>query len=146
VSLTRYDGSMPNAPYCVFVVLDGEYGTRLSELVVTGPVWILDTPTNRAAAQSFWNAFPDHDELDGVTVFTSKNSDSAEATFICEIGTIDIHHNARSADPPYTVLEIIGSSLSEKIETELSRYGFNEFLTTSDGFRAERSLSAATVR
>jgi hypothetical protein len=137
---------MLNNPYSVFVVLDGEYGTRLSQLVVKGPVWMVDTITNRAAAQAFWNAFPDRDELDGVTVFTSKNSDSAEATFLCEIGTIDIHHNARSADPPYTVLEVIGTSLSEKIKTELSEYGFDEFLTTSVGFRAERPLSAATVR
>jgi hypothetical protein len=137
---------MPNVPYCVFVVLDGEYGTRLSQLAVKGPVWILDSPTNRAAAQSFWNAFPDRDHLDGVTVFKSKNSASTEATFICEIDTIDMHHNAYSADPPYTALEIIGTSLSEKIEMELSRYGFNELLTTSEGFRAERPLSAATVR
>jgi hypothetical protein len=129
---------MPSDPYSVFVVLDGEYGMRLSQLIVKGPVWIVDTPTNRAAAQSFWNAFPDRDHLDGVTVFTSKNGDSVEAMFLCEINTIDMHHNAYSADPPYTVLEVIGTSLSEKITTELSRYGFNEFLTTSQGFRAER--------
>jgi hypothetical protein len=67
---------MPNDPYSVLVVLDGEYGTRLSELKVKGPIWILDTPTNRAAAQGFWNALPDRDHLDGVTVFKSKSSGS----------------------------------------------------------------------
>ncbi len=134
---------MPDVPYSVFVVLDGEYGTRLAELIVKGPVWIVDTPTNRAAAQSFWNAFPDRDHLDGVTVFKPKGNGSTEATFISEIDTIDMHHNAYSADPPYTVLEVIGTSLSEKVKTELSEYGFDEFLTTSEGFRAERPLSAA---
>jgi hypothetical protein len=138
---------MPNAPYGVFVVLDGEYGTRLSQLVVKGPIWVLDTPINRAVAQSFWNAFPDRDHLDGITVFTSKNSVSTEETLLCEIDTIDMHHNAYSADPPYTVLEIIGTPLTAKIESELSRYGFDEFLTTTEGFRAVRPLSStATAR
>jgi hypothetical protein len=136
---------MPNAPYGVFVVLDGEYGTRLSQLVVKGPVWILDTPINRAAAQSFWNAFPDRDHLDGITVFTSKNSGSTEEALLCEIDTIDMHHNAYSADPPYTVLEIIGTPLTAKIELELSRYGFDEFLTTAEGFRAVRPLSSTAI-
>ena len=76
-------------------------------------------------------------------MFKSKGSGSTEVTFICEIDTIDEHHNAYSADPPYAVLEVIGTSLSEKIKTELSRYGFDEFFTTSEGFRAERPLSAA---
>jgi hypothetical protein len=136
---------MSNSPYCVFVVLDGEYGARLSQLIVKGPIWIVDTPTNRAAAQSFWNAFPDRDHLDGVTIF-QPNNDSIEATLLCEIDTIDEHHNAYSADPPYAALEIIGTSLSEKIQAELSSYGFNEFSTTSEGFRAQRPLSAAIVQ
>jgi hypothetical protein len=136
---------MPNAPYGVFVVLDGEYGTRLSQLVVKGPIWVLDTPINRAVAQSFWNAFPDRDHLDGITVFTSKNSVSTEETLLCEIDTIDMHHNAYSADPPYTVLEIIGTPLTAKIESELSRYGFDEFLATAEGFRAVRPLSSTAI-
>ena len=134
---------MPIDPYSVFVVLDGEYGTRLSELIVKGPIWIVDTPTNRAAADMSWAAFPDRKHPDGVTVFTSKNIGSPETILLANLYTIDLHHNAYSADPPYTVLEVIGTSLSEKIKTELSEYGFDEFLTTSEGFRAERPLSAA---
>jgi hypothetical protein len=138
---------MRNAPYGVFVVLDGEYGTRLSPLVVKGPILVSDTPINRAVAQSFWNAFPDRDHLDGITVFTSKNSVSTEESLLYEIDTIDMHHNAYSADPPYTVLEIIGTPLTAKIESELSRYGFDEFLATAEGFRAVRPLSStATAR
>jgi hypothetical protein len=134
---------MPAGSPCVSVVLDREYGTRLSQLVLNGPVWIVDTPTNRAAAEMFWKAFPDRQHPDGVTVFKSKNTGSAETTLLANLYTIDLHHNAYSSDPPYTALEVIGTSLSEKIKTELSEYGFDEFLATSEGFRAERPLSAA---
>jgi hypothetical protein len=136
-------GPMPNDPHSVFVVLDGEYGTRLSELIVKGPIWIVDTPTNRAAAEIFWAAYPDRKHPDGVTVFKSMNVGSPETILLANLYTIDLHHNAYSADPPYTVLEVIGTSLSEKIKTELSEYGFDKSLTTSEGFRAERPLSAA---
>jgi hypothetical protein len=124
----------------VFVVLDREYGARLSQLVEKGPICILDSPTNRTAVQSFWDAFPDRNHLNGVTVFTSGNSGSTEQALLSEINTIDLHHNAYSANPPYTVLEIIGTSLTGKIKSELNRYGFNEFSATSDGFRAVRPL------
>jgi hypothetical protein len=34
------------------VVLDPEFGDRISALAQTGPVWIVDTPVVRAAAQA----------------------------------------------------------------------------------------------
>jgi hypothetical protein len=134
---------MPNDPYSVFVVLDGEYGTRLSELIVKGLIWIVDTPTNRAAAEIFGTASPNRKQPDGVTLFKSKNIGFPETILLANLYTIDLHHNSYSADPPYTVLEVIGTSLSEKIKTDLSEFGFDEFFTTSEGFRAERPLSAA---
>ena len=129
---------MPNAPYCVFVVLDDEYGTRILELVMNGPVWIVDTSTNRAAAETFWKAFPGRSHLDGVTLFASGDQASTEASLLAELDTIDLHHNEYSADPPYSRLEVIGTSLSEAIRAELSQYGFTEFFTTSEGFCAKR--------
>ena len=39
--------------YRVFVVLDRDYGERLLELARSGPVWIVDTPQNRAVARTF---------------------------------------------------------------------------------------------
>ena len=137
---------MSNATYRVFVVLDGEYGTRVSQLLMSGPVWIVDTPTNRDAAEAFWKAFPNRGHLDGVTVFAPKNPESAEATLLSELDTIDEHHNAFSAEEPYSELEVIGASLSEKIQTELSAYGFAEFFATTEGFRAARALEDSSCR
>jgi hypothetical protein len=131
---------MPNADYCVFVVVDGEFGSRLSELVQGGPVWIIDSPANRTAAQKIWTEHPEYSELDGVTVFRPVEGYSREDALIYELGTIDLHHGAHAANPPYTVIEVLGTPVSERIKTELSQFGFNEFRGTAAGFRAVRPM------
>lgn len=133
---------MPNAYYCVFVVLDGEFGSRLSELLQQGPVWIIDTPTNRTAAQKIWTEHPDYPELGGVTVFRSVDGNSREDAFVDQLGTIDLHHGIHAASPPYTVIEVLGTPINERIKAELSQLGFNEFQATDTGFRAVRPMPA----
>jgi hypothetical protein len=129
----------------VFVVLDPEYGERLSELARTGPVWIVDTPLNRATAQKVWAVHPSRGHLDGVTTFKTGANCSAEDILINELDTIDLHHGTYSADPPYTVLEVIGTVLSERLKTELSHFGFDDFQATAEGFRAARPLRSDGV-
>ena len=130
---------MPDA-YRVFVVLDREYGDRLSELAQTGPVWIVDTPLNRTAAQKIWAIDPNRSHLDGVTTFKTGDDSSPEDGLINELDTIDLHHGTYSADPPYTVLEVIGAEMTERVKMGLSEFGFNEIQTTAEGFRAVRPL------
>jgi hypothetical protein len=125
--------------YRVFVVLDREYGERLFELVANGPVWIVDTPTNRAVAQKIWTADPNRSHLDGITTFKTDGP-SPETALIDQLDTIDLHHGTYSANPPYTVLEIIGTTISERTKAELSQFGFNQFQGTAEGFRAVRPL------
>jgi hypothetical protein len=124
----------------VFVVLDREYGERLSELAANGPVWIVDTPTNRAVAQKIWTADRNRSHLDGVTAFKTGDACSSETTLIDQLDTIDLHHGTYSANPPYTVLEVIGTTISERVKTQLSQFGFNQFQRTAEGFRAVRPL------
>jgi hypothetical protein len=126
--------------YCVFVVLDGDYGERLSSLADAGPVWIIDTHPNRVAAQKFWNANPNRNHLDGVTAFKFPQGNSTEDILINELETIDLHHGIYSANPPYTVLEAIGVSLSDKLRAKFSEFDFNRFEVTAQGFRASRPL------
>jgi len=125
--------------YRVFVVLDRDYGERLLELARSGPVWIVDTPQNRAVAQNLWAANPNRNQLEGVTTFKAGDDCSNEETLIDELDTIDLHHGSHSADPPYTVLEVIGTPISERLKAELSHYGFNKFQPTGEGFRTLRT-------
>jgi hypothetical protein len=130
----------PLDSYCVFVVLDREYGERLTELAANAPVWIVDTPTNRAVAQKIWTADPNRSHLEAITTFKAADASSPETALINHLDTIDLHHGAYSTNPPYTVLEIIGTTISERVKTELSQFGFNQFQETAEGFRAMRPL------
>ena len=57
-----------------------------------------------------------------------------------ELDTIDLHHGPHSANPPYTVLEVFGTTLNDRIKAELSQYGFDKFDATSVGFSAVRPM------
>jgi len=126
-------------PYQVFVIIDRDYGQSLAELAQRGPVWIIDTVANRIAAQQIWAANPNRSHLDGVTTFKFDKRISSEDILINELDTIDLHHGAYSANPPYTVLEVIGTGITARLRIELSQFGFDEFHETAQGFRAVRS-------
>jgi hypothetical protein len=51
------------------IVVDPEFGDRLSEPAEHGPVWLAQTPTNRAAAVRWWNAHSPPGATQGVTTF-----------------------------------------------------------------------------
>lgn len=127
-------------PYRVFVVLDREYGQRLAELAETGPVWIVDTPENRTVAQQIGAAQPKRSHLECITTFKFPDGRSSEDILINELDTIDLHHGLYSANPPYTVIEVIGTGVSEKVRNSLAEFGFDQFEPMPHGFRAIRPL------
>lgn len=126
------------APYKVCVIVDRDFGERLASLEKGVPVWIVDTPTNRPVAQRLWNECQGADHLTGVTTFHNIKSASPEELLLAELDTIDLHHGSYSATPPYTVLEVVGSSLTANIQNALGAYGFNEFCESLRGFTAKR--------
>jgi hypothetical protein len=132
---------MPDA-YRVFVVLDRSYGERLSEVAKQGPVWIVDTPANRKVAETN----PNRDHLNGITTFKSRDGISAENVFINELATIDLHHGTYSANPPYTVIEVIGAVADDKVKAALSEFGFDQFEVMPEGFRAVRPIPSDNER
>ena len=129
---------MAAVPYKVFVVVDREFGEKLSKLERGVPVWIVDTPTNKPVAQRFWNERPDENHLTGITTFNDLNSLSPEEMLLGHLDTIELHHGSHSADPPYTVIEVFGTQLTANAKSVLSEYGFNAFHITSTGFTASR--------
>jgi len=127
-------------PYSVAVVLDRDYGPRLWKLLEAGPVWIVDSQVNREIAEKVWKEFPSRDHLDGVTVFKAESHRSAEEVLIDEFETIDLHHGGYSADPSYTVIKVVGIAPTAEVKMALSRYGFESFSDTAEGFQAVRPL------
>ncbi|MGC2000144.1 MAG: hypothetical protein WA658_09810 [Candidatus Acidiferrales bacterium] len=121
----------------VYVVVDPAFGEKLALLPPGSPVWIVDTPVNKAVAERIWRERPGKSHLDGVTTFCVC-SDSPEENFLGELGTIDLHHGSYSSDHPYSRLEVIGVPVSEKIKLAMAEYGFAEFRANSGSFEAIR--------
>jgi hypothetical protein len=135
---------VPNkVPYKVCVVVDREFGERLAEIESGVPVWIVDTPVNKPVAQRLWKERPHESHLTCITTFDDWNPVSPEDLLIGELHMIDLHHGSYSTDTPYTILEVFGAPLSERIKVELSEYGFNEFHPTAAGFSAVRPAPTA---
>lgn len=122
----------------VSVVLDIAYGERVLDLAKHGPVWIVESPVNRNAAELFWSRFPDRNHLSGITIFTPYGR-SAEEWFLNEIEMIDLHHGVYSSDPPYQQLVVHGCPLSESICARIRELGLILFEGTNDGFSASRA-------
>ena len=129
---------MSPIPYKVVVVVDREFGEKLSELEQGVPVWIVDTPTNKPVAERFWKKRPNEGHLTGITTFNDLPSLSREESLLSRLDTIELHHGAYSADPPYTVLEVFGTQLTDNAKGVLSEYGFDKFQITSTGFVTSR--------
>jgi hypothetical protein len=104
------------------------------------PVWVVGTPFNRAVAQRLWKERPQENHLTGITSFNDVESSFPEDLLLSELDTIDLHHGSHSADPPYTILEVFGTPLNDRINAELSQYGFKEFHTDAAGFCAVRPV------
>ena len=131
---------MYKAPYSVTVILGRTYGDGLLTLPVGTAVWIVDTPPNRAAAQRVWAQRTSDSHLDGVTTFKTREGASPEEMLLGELDAIDLHHGTYSAEPPYTILEVIGGAATEQIKSAMAAFGFTEFTRTAWGFRAVRPL------
>jgi hypothetical protein len=131
---------MAVVPYKVYVVVDREFGEQLAKLLPGVPIWIVDTPPNRAVAQRLWKEHHQEGHLTGITTFNDYKSSSAEDLLVSELDTIDLHHGSHSASPPYTILEVLGTPLNDRIKVELSQYGFDEFHSNSTGFYAVRPV------
>jgi hypothetical protein len=60
---------MVGIPYKVYVVVEREFGEQLANLAPGVPVWIVNTPLNRAVAQRLWKERNRRDHLTGITTF-----------------------------------------------------------------------------
>jgi hypothetical protein len=128
-----------DVPYTVYVVVEREFGEHLAEFAPGVPVWIVNTPLNRVLAQRLWKHNP-KGHLTGITRFSDSKSSSAADLLVSELDKIDLHHASHSANPPYTILEVTGASLSDRIKAQLSQYGFDEFRPSAAGFRAMKPV------
>jgi|SRR5271163_1405648 len=129
---------MAEVRYKVYVIVDRDFGEKLTRLDRGAPVWIVDTTTNKPVVQRFWYEHPEKGHLAGITTFDDVRTSSPEDMLLSHLNTIELHHGSYSADPPFTVIEVLGTELTDKAKRQLSEYGFNEFQVIPSGFTAVR--------
>lgn len=134
---------MNQEPYSVSIVVDRNYGQLLRELIEFGPVWIVESPANRESSQQLWESFPTRTHPDGVTLFKAAETSSPEDMLVDWMDTIELHHGVYSADPPYTAIRVVGTTVTPHLREVLGTFGFDSFTMTDEGFRAVRPLVTA---
>jgi hypothetical protein len=131
--------------YSVALVVDRNFGTRLSVLAARLHVWIVESPPNRAALQDVWrNVVPEYSLERGATIFSGGDaSGSPDQVAAGVLGDIDLHHGEHSHDPPLARLEIYGTGRTALLLAALEDRGFLATEDLVDGFSAIRAVSDA---
>jgi hypothetical protein len=60
---------MVGSEYAVAIVVDPIFGERLHALIARMPLWVVDTPPNRAEAEAYWRTHSGASHTDGLTTF-----------------------------------------------------------------------------
>ena len=127
--------------YRVALVVDPEFGEALLEIATSMHVWAVGTPTNRAAASTFWARLPKPYEPNfesGITTFNPNLGNGPQSWCQAIVGTVDEHHDEASHDPPYTQLLVYGLQFNEELRPSFLELGFTRFNSTTYGFCATK--------
>jgi hypothetical protein len=128
-------------PCRVRVVVEPSFGERLATLPAGEPVWIVESANNPPVARRLWTERPTSSHLAGITTFRPGVPDTPEEHLLSVLDTIDLHHGHYSADPPYSVLEVIGCEPSPRVSAVLDELGFSVVARSADGFTASTRTS-----
>ncbi len=125
-------------PYRIHIIMDPAYGERIRSLPPDEPAWIVDSGINRPVIRSLWQERRGMYSIEGVTSFSFDPDAQPEDWLITELPVIDMHHGEFAHDPPWSILNIVGVRWSERIQQELSGFGFDRWEVTSEGFVTTR--------
>ena len=105
------------------MVFEPDFSSALEKLAFHTPVWMIDTPENRTAAEEAWRTAIEWPHI-SVTLFR----DYDWPTLLAQIAL-----NER-----FDALEVLGTELSQDARDALTGAGFVRVDPTGSGFRARR--------
>ena len=111
------------------VVVDPDFGGDLFTLTGSHPVWIVDTPQNRAGNDTIWSA--KEDGLYEVSRCQVYDPIDRQGNLVLILGVLDDHHDSYD-------LIVHGLKADAGVAQALGEQGFQVTESTSDGFVAER--------
>jgi hypothetical protein len=107
------------------IVFDDDYSSKLDKLSFHTPVWLVDTPANRSAAEHAWHAAIEWPHIT-VTLFRRQEWE------------VMLEQIAVQAKRPVETMEVIGEPLADAARTAFRDAGFERFEETELGFRARK--------
>src|SRR5688572_25352565 len=110
-------------PRSVAIVFSEDYSSPLEKLAFHTPVWMVDTPANRAAAEQAWHEAVEWPHI-SVTLFRPVEWDTL-------LEQIAMHER-------FDVVEVIGAPLTPAARGALLEARFVRIEETPNGFRARR--------
>jgi len=117
----------------VAIIFDSDFSDQLAKVAFRTPVWIVDTPANRAAAEEAWHATVDWPHIT-VTLFRPPEKEAKE-DWRALLDQVALHERSLDA------IEVIGAPLTLVARAALAESGLARFEETSNGFRAKRDRS-----
>ena len=111
-------------PRTVAIVFTPDFSQSLERMAFHTPVWMIDTPANRAAAEEAWRRAVEWPHM-SVTLFREGH----EWRTLLE--QIALHER-------FDVVEALGTPLSDAARDALDQLGFVRIEETAAGFRARR--------
>jgi hypothetical protein len=130
------------ARYVVAIVVDPEFGERVTALLERMPVWMADTETNRTVAGRVRSSPTqpgqgiEYTDVGGLTTFTVDAIAPPENWCLGILGTVAGHHDRYSHSPGYSALEVYGVAPTSRLRAALAEYRLTEITLLPDGFRA----------
>ena len=110
-------------PRSVAIVFAEDYSSQLEKLSFHTPVWLIDTPENRTAAEEAWRTAVEWPHIT-VTLFREE-----DWKLLLEL--ISLRER-------FDVVEAIDTTLTPHVRDALEAAGFVRFVETVNGFRARR--------
>ena len=129
--------NMKTRPQRVAVVLDPNFGDRLTELAKNIHVWAVDSQTNKLAAERYIEELKNRSlgDVEAKLTLTISHRSKLDSDFL---ETLEDHHSEYAQDPPWSEIEVFGISLDKSTQELLKNWGFQDFEKTTEGFIAKK--------
>ena len=129
-----------NATGFVILIVDPFFGARLQTQIGIAPVWIVESPGNRAIAEQLRLRYPVATDAMLLTVFKGDIDATGADRVLAILGTVAEHHGTWSTDGhelTMTALRVIGAEATRDVAAACRDYGLPHIAATEQGFMAQ---------
>src|ERR1051326_3916964 len=121
----------------ITVVLDPNFGDRVFEAAVSGPVWVTPSAANRLSVEQYWRKHANGAGV-SVTYWSEPRTGATEEEWLGILDDLELHHSEDCAGPGIATIHVIGASLSAAAAAALREFGYHVGDSQPDSFWATR--------